>query len=397
MDPREMSANVPETTTTESRAADDEDCYRALQEFAEVQGEMERLAFRRLRLLAKIDRQRLFARDGHLSATAWLASTFRMGWGEAAREVFTALALEEMPLTRAAVEDGAVSTSGLGVLAQVREVDPTAFAADEARLVESARGQSISDLRRDASHWRLDVEREQLRRDPDALRKRRRLHTSVSLLGMTKMDAQMDPEGGASVLTALSAVLDAEAHAGKPDDRAPAQRRADALAEICRQWLDGNDRPEVGLERPHMTLTVDAGSLDTGGKAELDRVGPVGPELMRQLACDASVRRVIWAGGSQPLDVGRRTPVISAALRSALVLRDRHCTFPSCERPSSWCDGHHIVPWLDGGTTDLANLTLLCRRHHREVHSGRFSLESAEGRLVVRRADGSRLEGRAPP
>lgn len=386
------------TTETRPRGpADDEDCHRALEEFAQIQREIEQLSFRRMRLLAKIDRQRLFARDGHLSATAWLASTFRMGWGEAAREVSTAAALEEMPIARSAVETGAVSPSGLAILAQVREVDPAAFALDEARLVDSARGHSISDLRRDASHWRLDVEREQLRRDPDALRKQRRLHTSVSLLGMTRLDAHMDPEGGGTVLTALGAVLDAEAHEGSPDGRAPAQRRADAMVEIFRQWLDGHDRPEVGSERPHLTLTVDAGSLDTGGKAELEGVGPVGPELMSQLGCDASVRRVVMAGGSQPLDVGRRTPIISAALRTALVARDRHCTFPSCERPPSWCDGHHIVPWLRGGATDLDNLTLLCRRHHRDVHGGRFAMKRAKGDLIFRRADGARLDDRAPP
>ena len=89
----------------------------------------------------------------------------------------------------------------------------------------------------------------------------RRLHASVSLLGMVRVDGDLDPETGESLLTALRAVLDAEARSGAADDRTPAQRRADALGEICRQWLDLAERPTVAGERPHVTVTVDADTL----------------------------------------------------------------------------------------------------------------------------------------
>jgi hypothetical protein len=46
----------------------------------------------------------------------------------------------------------------------------------------------------------------------------------------------------------------------------------------------------------------------------------------------------------------------------------------------------------------LANLVLLCRRHHGMVHrAGGFHLGMLEGRPVFRRPDGSILEERAPP
>lgn len=41
---------------------------------------------------------------------------------------------------------------------------------------------------------------------------------------------------------------------------------------------------------------------------------------------------------------------------------------PGCDRPASFCDGHHVRHWVDGGPTDLTNLLLLCRRHHVLVH-----------------------------
>jgi hypothetical protein len=80
------------------------------------------------------------------------------------------------------------------------------------------------------------------------------------------------------------------------------------------------------------------------------------------------VSRVLLDAESVPVEVGRATRVISPALRRALELRDEHCAHPECQTPARWCDAHHIVHWADGGRTDLDNLLLLCRRHHRDAH-----------------------------
>jgi hypothetical protein len=216
---------------------------------------------------------------------------------------------------------------------------------------------------------------------------------------MVRVDGDLDPETGETLLTALRAVMDAEARSGSPDGRTAAQRRADALGEVCRGWLDAGDRPEVAGERPHVTVTVHSEALRAGsGTSEMDQVGPVDPAIARRISCDAGISRVVLAGRSEPLDVGRRTPVVPPALRRAVVVRDRHCRFPGCDRPQAWCDAHHVVHWADGGSTALQNLILLCRRHHRMVHERRgFRLELMDGRPVFRGPDGSVLEDRAPP
>jgi hypothetical protein len=152
------------------------------------------------------------------------------------------------------------------------------------------------------------------------------------------------------------------------------------------------------LEVERLTVDVDTLRDGTGKTCELDHVGPVDPDTARRLACDASITRVVMAGPSEPLDVGRRTPLIPPAIRRALILRDRGCRFPQCRRPHPWTDGHHIVPWSQGGPTSQANLLLLCRRHHRMVHQpGGFTLTLEDGRPVIRRPDGSVLEERPPP
>ena len=110
-----------------------------------------------------------------------------------------------------------------------------------------------------------------------------------------------------------------------------------------------------------------------------------GHDLSAQLRTAAALLPPILGGApSQPLDVGRTTRVVQPAQRIALAVRDGGCVFPDCQRPPSWCEAHHLVPWLDGGPTDLANLALLCRAHHRAVHEGGWRLaRGPDGRLTA--------------
>jgi hypothetical protein len=182
------------------------------------------------------------------------------------------------------------------------------------------------------------------------------------------------------------------------DRRTTPQRRADALGEICHQWMDGANRPSIAGERPHLTVTLDLETLErrAGRRCELDDAGRLSAEDARRIACDASVNRIITAAESGPVEVGRRSPVVPAALRRALVVRDAGCRFPGCDRPPGWCDAHHVVHWADGGATALDNLVLLCRPHHRMVHQ-RFGLRLERGQPVFTRADGAVLPDRSPP
>ena len=87
---------------------------------------------------------------------------------------------------------------------------------------------------------------------------------------------------------------------------------------------------------------------------------------------------------TQPLEVGRTSRVVQPAQRSALAVRDGGCVFPDCDRPLAWCEAHHLRHWLHGGPTDLANLALLCRAHHRAVHEGGWRLaRGPDGRLTA--------------
>jgi hypothetical protein len=372
------------------------------EDFLEVQRAAAVLEAERLRRLAEIDRRRPWLRNGFLSTSSWVVHRTGISHAAAVSDVRVARSLEQMPATRKALDAGEISSSAARVLVRARESEPEAFPEAEALLVDAARRLWVRELYRVVAHWRNAVDsRRGEARGQEEPRERRHLHVSPTVFGMVRIDGDLDPENGELVITALRSIVDAEIRSRDPEDRrTPSQHTADAMGEICRQWLDGAPRPEIRGERPHVTVTVDVEALrgSAGGRCELDHAGPIHPEVARLLACDASVARVILAGPSEPLDVGRRTPVVPASLRRAVVIRDRHCRFPGCDRPPAWTDCHHIAHWARGGTTALANLVLLCRRHHRAVHApGGFRLELADGRPVFHRPDGSRLEERAPP
>jgi hypothetical protein len=104
----------------------------------------------------------------------------------------------------------------------------------------------------------------------------------------------------------------------------------------------------------------------------------------RLRAATALLPPTLGGAPTQPLEVGRTTRVIQPAQRAALAVRDGGCVFPDCARPLAWCEAHHLRHWLHGGPTDLANLALLCRAHHRAVHEGGWRLQrDPDGRLTA--------------
>jgi hypothetical protein len=172
---------------------------------------------------------------------------------------------------------------------------------------------------------------------------------------------------GESMLSALDTLLPPPAEG---DPRTATQRRYDAFEDLARGFLDGTETPMVGGEKPHLNLLVDVSSLHgiPGGVHETDDGHVLDVDTIRQLACDSTLSRIVWDGRSEILDVGRKTRSIPAAIRRAVIVRDRDCVWKTCERYQQWCDVHHLRSWIDGGETELANLVLLCRYHHSLIH-----------------------------
>jgi hypothetical protein len=72
-------------------------------------------------------------------------------------------------------------------------------------------------------------------------------------------------------------------------------------------------------------------------------------------------------GPSLPLDIGM-SESIPAAIRNAVILRDRHCQWAGrCNQPASACEVHHVRHKKNGGKTSTKDCVLLCFYHHQVV------------------------------
>ena len=72
-------------------------------------------------------------------------------------------------------------------------------------------------------------------------------------------------------------------------------------------------------------------------------------------------------GPSLPLDIGV-SQSIPAAIRNAVILRDKHCQWAGrCGQPASACEVHHVRHKKNGGKTSTKDCVLLCFFHHQVV------------------------------
>ncbi len=81
--------------------------------------------------------------------------------------------------------------------------------------------------------------------------------------------------------------------------------------------------------------------------------------------CEAAIVPVVLNEAGGILAYGRTRRLASHGQRLALIARDGGCVFPGCTAPAAWAEVHHIREWQDGGSTDIDNMCLLCRHHHR--------------------------------
>jgi hypothetical protein len=197
-------------------------------------------------------------------------------------------------------------------------------------------------------------------------RRRRGLTLTPLGDGMHRLTGDLDPSCAAlatTVLNALSAPQPNEA--GGPDDRSPAQRRHDALASVCRLALRAGELPGTGGTPATVLITLTADQVCSGaGLAETTFGQQLSVADALRLADQAGLAMLFTDPTGRPLTLHRSRRVASPSQTLALIGRDKGCTFPGCTMPPEWTEKHHIVPWKDGGPTNLDNLCLICDYHH---------------------------------
>jgi HNH endonuclease/Domain of unknown function (DUF222) len=117
---------------------------------------------------------------------------------------------------------------------------------------------------------------------------------------------------------------------------------------------------------------------------------PLPVEVVRRLACEADIIPVVLGSHGEALAVGRTQRLATPAQRAALGAMHRTCIGATCTVPFDACQIHHVIPWEQGGATDLSNLVPLCSRDHHLVHEGGWTLTMTPERVATwTRPDGT--------
>ncbi len=327
-----------------------------------------------LGLVAEFDRREGWATWGCKSCAHWLSWRCGVALNAAREKVRVARKLEDLPHISEAFSRGELSYS------KVRALTRVATSTNQAELAELARTATTAQLERLVRTYRRVLtadEVEQANRRHD----QRYVRWSWDDDGSLVISGRLSPEDGAAFVSAIEAARQSLSAQGEEENvsaetPSAAARNADALVAMAQTALAASAADATGGDRYQVVLHVDSEVLDQGsGRCELEDGPSLAPETARRLGCDASVVAIQESGDGEPLNVGRKTRTIPPAIRRALKSRDRGCRFPSCTQ-RSFVDGHHVRHWAHGGETSLANLLLLCRRHHRLVHEDGFGVHA---------------------
>ena len=337
-------------------------------ELISTQRQIDALLLKQSRLAAEFAARDEWDGEGFASAIDWIRFNCRVTSTVAAN--YVAVGKAELPETIVEMGSGRVGFAHLTVMARTAHAVGKRF--DEAALLPLALESSPGKFHYKCLHYRHSMDARAHCDEQELLAEGRSLHLSTAEDGSLLLSGVLDPVSGAEVRQALEPLAKPS---GAHDDRTRDQRMADAFYEK----VTGNRSVNLQVTATVETLRALAGAA----AGEMEFSLPISATSVQRVACDCSVTRVLLNQDSVAIDLGRSKRVVSPALRSALKLRDGHCQWPGCERPTSYCDGHHLVHWADGGETNLDNVVLLCKRHHRMVYEGGWQLIRADDQIVT--------------
>jgi len=332
--------------------------------------------------------------DGAVSLHGWLRDMGGRGRKDAGRIKNLAQRTRAMPGVAEAWQNGILSSGHVeAIVANVSSRTGALFAEQEAELLPTLSQLSVIECETAMRVWKAHADA--IVEGPEPPEPERSFNLSPTLNDRFVGDLSLGKDDGELLQTALDVAETKDAD-GEPR-RTPAERRADALVDICKEFLDHHTRPTTPRNRPHVTVIVNLQDAENSGPGRYLDGLPTDPVELSAMLCDSRLRRLIMNGGSQVLDLGQPTKVIPDALRDAVIARDQHCRFGQCDRPPRWCDVHHVVWLTDGGHTAITNLVLCCRRHHRLLHRPAWDAKLLpDGTLEITNPDGLTRTSRPP-
>ncbi len=328
-----------------------------------------------VRAASALDTSGAWAPEGAKSPAAWLQWRCRIQRGRAVTFLRCARELRTMPATEVALLAGQITVEHVRLLVDAKQLSPEAFTADEDRLVGAAARLRVAQFEKALAYWKHLHEPDLTEQTAQEAFEARELSASRTMDDVVVVDALLDPVGGAIVLRELERLeqtlweadwADARARVGdgaceQDLGRTRRQRRADAL----RLMAERSAAKPADATEPRVLLQALVGEESLSRICELSNGQVVTPGQLVPVLSQADVERVVFDGPSKVLDVGVRRRLFTGATRTAVLVRDRGCTHPSCDTPLDRCEIDHIHPYEAGGETTQTNGQCLCAFHNR--------------------------------
>ncbi len=359
--------------------------------------ELQRLAANGCLLFGpRVEESEVWRREGARSAAEWMARRQGGETRDATADLNAAKDLDFHPDTEEALRNGDVSSDQAKKIVPGAKADPSA----EKELLDAAKHGGEEELKRRVRQARATAH-SRLEEDDRAekVRKSRFCKTWTddvdgSLRGSFKLPA----DDGARLLAALrpfqDQVFDKARRAGVKER--PDQYAADALVAMAEAahrsgggcGSNGHGGDSGGSSRPGrapatILFRVDLsaflrGWVESGELCEIAGVGPVPVDTAKAVLGEAFLKLVI-TDGVDIRTVAHLGRAVSAYVRTALEARDPVCVVPGCAVAQGLEIDHWLIPFAEGGPTELWNLARICHRHHTMKTYQRWTLTGGPG------------------
>jgi hypothetical protein len=363
-------------------------------------------------------RRRELAAAGHAAPVDHSAGGMR-----SAREQRAAAGRESvcdrLPDVEDALSGGKIAAGHVDAIAnataRLSEQEKARFDEHAGSLVDQATAESVDDFTRTCQNLARAVQADEGESKLNEQRRNNKItHRVDERTGMHHIHAELDPETGTKVLTAIRATITtlkhhntrpeptpepaAEPEPATPESADPQSQRDQIIATALRVVRDRTAQAASydelmvqafvelvtgarALDRriPEISVLIDYQTLLDGlherSCSETSSGEPLPPETIRRLCCDGAILPIVLGGRSEVLDVGRSQRLATPAQRNALRAMYTSCVIPGCDVAFDRCEIHHVDEWTGKvGETNLDRLVPICPHDHHRIHEGHWTL-----------------------
>jgi hypothetical protein len=373
-------------------------------------------------LVDVVDRNGLYADDGHRSAKAWCAYTCRTTRAEANRRAGLANMFRTLDETARCYRAGDLGREQVGLLAKAFR-NPRCghlLADSEEMLLEDERRLNARQFTNVMKHWLHTADADGIRQRHDTLHENRDMRITEQFDGGFTLDGRYGPAQGALAkelferFVAVERLADWEEARGEYGNdanvthlrRTEAQRRADAFINIL---LQAAAQPADAVRPEPCVNIVMSQEAYEAGLAELAGTGPVrlDPRNYRSYQCETlsgttltpgealgaamagHIRRVVIS--ATDASITQKSRAFTGPLRALVQTRDTTCVWTGCHIPSDQCQADHITPWRHTQNTTANNGAPLCGKHNRHKERGYRTWRDTQNNWHIQRPDGTTI------